>query len=140
MDVNVLIGLVNPKHVHHQIVKKWFSNIGADTWVTCPITELGFVRIVSNPSFESEYDRPIQASNYLDLLKKRFDNHEFWADTISLTEENIIDVPCIISWKHLTDAYLLGIAYKNNGKLVTLDRGISTNWLKDKKANIIEHL
>jgi hypothetical protein len=140
LDVNVLISLVNPKHVHHQIVRKWFSEISPDTWVTCPITELGLIRIMSNPSYGSEYDRPEQIANYLDMLKKRYDNYEFWSEDISLTENSIIDLPSVMSWKHLTDAYLLGIAYKNKGKLATLDGGITTNWLFDKKADVVEFL
>lgn len=140
LDVNVLISLVNPKHVHHQIVRKWFASISADIWTTCPITEAGLIRIMSNPSYGSNYDRPEQLANYLEMLKKRYANYDFWSDDLPLTENCIIDLSCVMSWKHLTDAYLLGLAYKNKGKLATLDRGISTNWLVDKKVDVVEFL
>lgn len=98
------------------------------------------IRIMSNPSYGSNYDRPEQLANYLDMLKKRYANYDFWSDDLSFTENNIIDLSCVMSWKHLTDAYLLGLAYKNKGKLATLDRGINTNWLVDKKADVVEFL
>ncbi|MCO6490857.1 MAG: PIN domain-containing protein [Phaeodactylibacter sp.] len=140
LDVNVLIALFNPRHVHHPIARKWFAEKTGDTWATCPITEAGLIRIMSNPSYGSEYDRPEQIVKHLELTKDKFSNHSFWPDSLPLSDNDIIDFSCVMSWKHLTDAYLLALAYKNEGKLATLDKGITANWLMDKKADVIEFL
>ena len=47
-DVNVLIALAWPLHVHHEIAHAWFERVGQQSWSTCPLTPLTFVRISAN--------------------------------------------------------------------------------------------
>ena len=47
LDVNVLLALCDPMHVHHEAAHRWFAEKGSQAWATCPITENGFVRIAS---------------------------------------------------------------------------------------------
>lgn len=140
LDVNVLIALVHAGHVHHKIALDWFLKNHENIWATCPITEDGLIRIMSNPKFLSKYDRPIEVVEHFKLIKERFPNHEFFPNEISLIENDILNLPLIVSPKYLTDAYLLATAYKNEAKLATLDKGITKNWLKDKNADSIEYL
>jgi len=49
LDVNVLIALARPQHIHHGEAHTWFDKVGRRAWSTCPISELGFIRISSNP-------------------------------------------------------------------------------------------
>ena len=51
LDVNVLIALLDPAHINHDAAHHWFSRIESRTWATCPITENGLVRILSNPRY-----------------------------------------------------------------------------------------
>jgi hypothetical protein len=44
----VSIALCDPNHVDHQRVSVWFKEVGGKAWVSCPITENGFIRILSN--------------------------------------------------------------------------------------------
>ena len=44
-DVNVLIALAWPNHVHHDAARSWFAESRATGWATCPVTEAGFVRV-----------------------------------------------------------------------------------------------
>ena len=46
LDVNVLIALCDPNHVHHERGRSWFLSPDCDAWATCPITENGLVRIL----------------------------------------------------------------------------------------------
>ncbi len=48
LDVNVLVALCWPSHVHFEPAHRFFEN--TEHWATTPITELGLVRISSNPS------------------------------------------------------------------------------------------
>jgi uncharacterized protein len=48
LDINVLISLTDPMHVHHELAHQWFAEIGRRSWATCPITENGFIRITSH--------------------------------------------------------------------------------------------
>ncbi|HAB15647.1 MAG TPA: VapC toxin family PIN domain ribonuclease, partial [Verrucomicrobiales bacterium] len=47
LDTNVLIALLWPSHAQHERAVKWFTRHRAKGWATCPLTETGFVRIVS---------------------------------------------------------------------------------------------
>jgi predicted nucleic acid-binding protein len=53
LDVNVLIALFDPSHVHHDAAHGWFSNSRSKGWATCPLTENAVVRILSSPSYPS---------------------------------------------------------------------------------------
>ena len=47
-DVNVLIALAWPNHVHHDPARSWFAANLNTGWATCPLTEAGFVRLSCN--------------------------------------------------------------------------------------------
>jgi len=51
LDLNVLIALGDPDHIHHNKVQKWFIHSGKDDWGVCPLTEAGFVRLRTNPAY-----------------------------------------------------------------------------------------
>ena len=50
LDVNVLIALFDPAHLNHDAAHQWFGETGAEAWASCPLTENGFVRVISHPS------------------------------------------------------------------------------------------
>jgi predicted nucleic acid-binding protein len=50
--------------------------------------------------------------------------HRFWHDCVSLVDEQLFDLSVVGGHRHLTDIYLLGLATKMSGRLVTFDRGI----------------
>ena len=59
-DVNVLIALAWPNHVHHhpaRPARSWFAANRSTGWATCPLTEAGFVRISCNRSAVKEKQR-----------------------------------------------------------------------------------
>jgi uncharacterized protein len=51
LDVNLLLALTDPMHVHHEQAHRWFASKGDLSWATCPLTENGFVRVASHPSY-----------------------------------------------------------------------------------------
>jgi len=123
LDVNVLVALFDPDHIHHDAAHDWFAEYASDGWATCPLTELGFVRVLSNPAYGSEVNRPTDIVARLQQFCASQD-HEFWPDEVSLVEEGLIDVSLIRGHRQLTDVYLLAIAAQNDGRLVTFDRTI----------------
>lgn len=50
--------------------------------------------------------------------------HQFWPDDISILDGLKFNHPHIHSPRQLTDLYLLGLAVKNHGCLVTFDQRI----------------
>lgn len=123
LDVNVLVALLWPAQESHAKVQNWFKRRCSEGWATCPQTQAGFVRIVSNPAFSPSAVSPGEAAQ---ALKKSLahPNHEYWpADASYLTAIEPFGSQ-IVGHRQVSDAYLLGLAIHHKGKLVTMDRGI----------------
>jgi toxin-antitoxin system PIN domain toxin len=124
LDINVLIALHWPAHEHFDAAHSWFAaSIGGGRWATCPLTQLGFVRIVSNPSFSPDALAPADA---IELLARNLAHpaHEFWADDMSLTDAAGPLSPRLQGHRQMTDSYLLGLARKHRGALASFDTGL----------------
>ncbi len=123
LDVNMLIALAWPSHVHHRVAHKWFAANRSEGWATCPFTQCGFVRVSSNPRSIREAVEPKEALLLLVRLVTQA-HHVFWPDDIALRDDQI-PAGLLVSHSQITDAYLLGLAIHRKGKLVTLDRGVA---------------
>jgi len=71
----------------------------------------------------------------MDLLSQR-PGHRFWPMDSTLTEAVQPFRERLFGHRQVTDAYLLGLAIKNKGRLVTLDRGIETLAGKDYRQHV----
>jgi predicted nucleic acid-binding protein len=83
LDINILTALLWPTHEHHDVAHRWFGGRADARWATCSLTQLGFVRIVSNPAFSPDALSPMEA---LALLAENLVHpaHEFWADSLQV--------------------------------------------------------
>jgi len=124
LDVNVLIALLWPAHESHETALNWFQRNARHGWATCPFTQAGFVRVVSNPSFSQEAVTPQEAISLLEA-NLRHPEHRFWSDDLGLMEATQPFVGKRMGHRQVTDAYLLGLALKRKGKLVSLDQSIA---------------
>ena len=125
LDINVIIALLDPDHTFHDRAHAWWAQNQSEGWASCPITENGVVRIMSNPGY-SERARFAPA----DLIARlgtfaAQTNHEFWPDDISLRNPEVFTPERILGSRQLTDIYLLALATKHTGRLVTFDGNIS---------------
>lgn len=122
LDINVLIALAWPSHVHHDLAQRWFAARRAAGFSTCPLTQLAFVRISSNPAFTPEAVSPRQA---LDLLERitSLPEHAFWLDELPVNRA-MDQQHAIMAHRQITDAYLLELARTHGATLATLDRGV----------------
>lgn len=121
LDVNVLVALGWPGHEAFAIVHRWFSRHAGAGWATCPLTQAGFVRIVSNPAFSPRAVTPREAVEALAGTVKH-PGHQFWRDELTLEQALRPFAARLAGHRQVTDAYLLGLAVHHKGKLVTLDR------------------
>jgi len=123
LDVNILTALLWPAHEHHEAAHRWFGSRSNGRWATCPLTELGFVRIVSNPAFSRDALSPSEA---VALLAGNLTHpaHAFWAETVPLPAALDGMEARLQGYRQLTDAYLLDLARRRRGVLATFDRGL----------------
>ena len=123
LDVNVLLALCDPRHVHHESAHRWFQSTGRHAWATCPLTENGFIRIASQPRYPNSPGGP----GAVGAVLRKFcasPAHVFWPDGVSLLDNQRIDWDRLLSHAHITDVYLLALAVNHKGKLATLDTAI----------------
>jgi hypothetical protein len=121
LDVNALLALLWKNHVFHERMMQWFSENAQKGWATCPITEQGFVRIISNTSTISPAPRVPVAMDLLQKVIETSTNHEFWADDLPLSGLSATLRNRLQGHKQITDAYLLALAVHRKGMLVTFD-------------------
>ena len=124
LDVNLLIALSWPQHVHHAKAHEWFQATGRKAWATCPLVQIAFIRVSSNPKIIADAVTPREA---LDLLKKitALPGHQFWPDMLPPVDAKVFTSPAFVGHRQVTDAYLLALAQYNKGKLATFDNGIA---------------
>jgi hypothetical protein len=120
LDVNVLIALAEPKHVHHQAVMRWFNTPGLD-WGLCAFTEAGFLRVATNPIAASY---TVAESTAVLASLTSHPGYRFWPITAGWVHLAAPFQERVFGHQQITDAYLLGLAVKENGVLVTLDKAI----------------
>lgn len=137
LDVNVLVALFDPDHVHHDLAHDWFGDNRRTGWATCPLTENGLVRVLSNPKYGSTV---VQIPAVLERLAKfkTSGDHHFWADTISLNDSSLFNSTLVRGYRQVSDIYLLGLARRNRGRLVTFDRTISPAAVVGASRNDLE--
>jgi toxin-antitoxin system PIN domain toxin len=122
LDVNVLIALLDSDHASHDSAINWFAKHAREGWASCPITQNGCMRVMSNPA----YPNPLPVQAVIKRLAEacRQDIHEFWPDEVSLLDSDVVDSTRIHGARQLTDTYLLALAVQHEGRLVTFDTGI----------------
>jgi toxin-antitoxin system PIN domain toxin len=125
LDVNVLVALAWPNHVHHTLAQRWFARRGRAGWATCPLTQSGFVRVSSNPRVLPTAVMPEEAVLALRRIIE-VPGHVFWADDVSLATSEHVALDRLLSYRQVTDAHLLALALRRGGRLATLDRRIAS--------------
>jgi toxin-antitoxin system PIN domain toxin len=122
LDVNVIVALFWRHHIHHRAAHLWLAKKRHAGVRTCPITQAGFLRIVTNARYSSDRLPMAEARATLRELVD-MEEHMFWADDLHL-EEALEGAGPISGHQQITDAYLLGLAIGNGGLLATFDRGV----------------
>jgi len=122
LDVNVLLALMDSDHIHHQPALAWWRSDRGYGWASCPLTQNAFVRI----SCQKGYPGRQTAAQAIEQLRLQLaePSHAFWSDDISIADDGVFERGRILGPNQITDTYLLALAVKNGGRLVTFDRAI----------------
>ena len=132
LDVNLLIALFDPDHVHHEAAHAWFAAERSSGWATCPLTENGVVRILSNPAYSASAERPAEVAARLAAFRKSGD-HVFWPDDVSFCDARVFSLS--VGHRQLTDVYLLALAVRRDARLATFDRSIPSRAVRGVRSH-----
>ncbi len=135
LDVNVLIALTEPGHIHHRKALQWFDSSSRNSLGVCPLTEAGFLRVTTNPAFRPGPRSLEQAKAILQALKG---HSRYWYCAIGTSWVDLTAgfAGRILGHQQVTDAYLLGLAIQEDGELVTFDRGLQYMAGSEFKRNV----
>ncbi|MEO7744526.1 MAG: TA system VapC family ribonuclease toxin [Usitatibacter sp.] len=122
LDVNILIALFDADHSLHAHALRWFGEHGKAGWASCPLTQNGCIRVMSQPGYPNPLPVHVIAARLHEASSHP--QHEFWPDSLSLLDRVAIDTTRIHGPKQLTDVYLLALAVAHGGRLVTFDRAV----------------
>ena len=121
LDVNVLIALIDPQHVHHQPAHAWFQAHGAEGWASCPLTQSALLRTPGNPRYPNSPGSPAVLMPLLQELLAR-PAHVFWPDSLSWNEADLFLSDELLHHGHITNTYLLALAVHHEGVLISFDQ------------------
>jgi uncharacterized protein len=120
LDVNVLLAVAWPNHQFHAAAKRRLEG-SSDRWATCALTQLGFVRLSSNPAAIPAAKSPEEAASLLAVMSSD-PLHVYFASLPSPVAKNArSEFTRLLGNKQVTDAYLLWVARQHHASFVTFD-------------------
>lgn len=123
LDVNVLIALLDADHAFHRAAIDWFASERRRGWASCPITQNGCVRVMSHPAYPNSFPVLAVVKRLREAMASG--SHEFWADDVSVLDDDVFDAARIHGPRQLTDVYLLALAVHRRGRFITFDSAVS---------------
>jgi toxin-antitoxin system PIN domain toxin len=136
LDVNVLVALTWPNHEHHHPARRWFERRQRRRWATAAVTQLGFLRIVTNPVIVRPSLTPPIAHRLLSEMTGT-EGHVYWESGPAVTDARF-PVQVVAGHRQVTDAYLLALAHFHAGRVATLDRGLASMARAARLADRVE--
>ncbi len=133
LDINVLLAALDSDHVDHERALTWIEREAGRGWASCAITQNGFVRIISQPRYPS----PITPTEAIELLGRACgdSSHAFWSCELSILDPQYFDHERLHGPRQLTDAYLLALAARNDGRFVTFDATVPLSAVREAKRS-----
>jgi hypothetical protein len=135
LDVNALLALAWPNHQFHHAIVERLEQQPTSQWATCALTQLGFVRLSSNPTIVDVRKTPAEAVGLLADLTR--DPQHVYLDSLPSLPQMAGVFRKIFGHQQVTDAYLLGIAETNGATLLTLDRRVVPPGAKPAHIEVI---
>jgi uncharacterized protein len=131
-DVNVLVALAFPDHVHHEYAAGWFEE--TEQFATTPVTETGLLRHALNPRIAGQQ---LSGHDVVQIVRDlRADPRtRFIGDASSLAEATI-DMSVLAGHRQVTDLHLLNLAAANGGTLVTFDRSLERSLAPSDRPHV----
>jgi toxin-antitoxin system PIN domain toxin len=122
--VNVVLAIAWPNHQFHRAAVGALS--ARNRWATCALTQLGFIRLSSNPAVIATAKSPQAAAALLARLVA--DSLHVYLDALPApVSANWRDAfETLLGHQQVTDAYLLRLAAASNAVLVTFDRRLES--------------
>ena len=125
VDVNLLLAFAWDNHQEHSKARSWLTRI--ESFSTCPITELGFLRVSMSPAYCASFTDAMKVVVAIQGLK----------NGLKIDDDfDVTALPKVSRYKDTTDAYLVNLAHAHGLRFATLDKGVlSAKWASNIAFN-----
>jgi predicted nucleic acid-binding protein len=122
-DVNTLLALLDPMHVHHEAAHHWYASQSPLRIMLCSHVENGVIRVASQPKYPNCLGTGARVREALGNFVRQV-KAESCAKEVSLLDDGILLKPELLTPSRVTDLYLLALAAANGIRLATFDQRI----------------
>ena len=137
LDVNILVALFDIWHVNHRAAHQWFDENGRFDWATCTITELGCIRVLSNPAYRGASATPRDMTRRLARLCDS-EVHTFWPDDVPPRTSLDDDLGGRLrGHKQVADFHLATLAFRHGGRLATFDGRLARSLESTRLGSVV---
>ena len=121
--MNVWVALFDDAHVASPQANALIDTAGVKI-ATCPVVENGVIRVLNLPGYGRRGALGLQRVRAQLMHACASLDHQFWPDDVTLRDDTAVDFNRVHGHNQITDLYLLALAVKHEGTLLTFDQGI----------------
>ncbi len=141
LDVNVMVALLDPGHIHHELAHQWWAGHAGRPWATCAITENGLIRVLTQPRYPNRVETVAEATGLLGQWKNAHRaTHRWWPIDVTLTDETLYETEKLTGPAQVTDACILGVACRHGGAVVSFDQALPWQAVAGGSPQLVELL
>jgi predicted nucleic acid-binding protein len=122
-DVNTLLALLDPMHIHHEAAHHWYASQSPLRIMLCSHVENGVIRVASQPKYPNCLGTGAKVREALGNFVRQV-KAESCSTEVSLLDDGILLKPELLTPSRVTDLYLLALAAANGVRLATFDKRI----------------
>lgn len=119
-DVNVLLALLDPMHVHHDAAHHWYAQRSPLRLLTCSHLENGVIRVASQPRYPNCLGTSGRVRKVLQQFVEKTEA-ESCGREVSLLDDGVLLQPESLTPSRVADLYLLALSAAQGAKLATFD-------------------
>ncbi len=119
-DVNALLALLDPMHVHHDAAHQWYARKSPLRLLLCSHVENGVIRVASQPKYPNSLGASSRVRDVLRDFSRKVNSVACSRD-VSLLDNEVLRRPGALTPSRVADLYLLALAAANGSRFATFD-------------------
>ena len=123
LDVNALLALLDPMHVHHEAAHDWYGQGPQKRQLTCSHVENGVIRVASQPKYPNCLGTSGRVREAVQKFIRQV-NADRCDQEATLVDDKVLLRPELLTPSRVSDLYLLALAAANAARLATFDQRI----------------
>lgn len=125
-DVNALLALLNPMHVHHDAAHQWYAGQSPLRIVLCSHLKNGLIRVASQPKYPNCLGTGARVREALHDFARQL-KADSCSKEVSFLDDGVLLKPELLTPSRVSDLYLLALAAANGIRLATFDQRIPSH-------------